>query len=145
MTRQEIRVFPHSRKEFPSEDLLMMWLLHGLRGRGGVYHLKRRISLPVGSIVMFRYVDKLDRIIGEAVVAKETQQIDATDRNLLTGKEEKYAAEITFAPSSIRLYAPPVPWKRVGKPLLPMVYGKLDWNHYAIVLEEIASTGAFIS
>ena len=58
----------------------MTWLLTGLRGRGGVYHLTSAdavANLPPGSIVLFRYGHE---IIGEAVVRKgkklEARQVE---------------------------------------------------------------------
>src|SRR5262245_6162740 len=110
MAPSQVRIFPHSQKEFPSEDSLITWLLTGLRGRGGVYHLRHADAvkdLPAGSVVLFRYGH---RIVGEAVVCKgkETLAEKVKDRTL-TGEEEEYGARVTFAPSSIRLYAPPLP------------------------------------
>src|SRR6266487_6319741 len=108
----QIRIFPHSKEEFPSEDSLRTWLLTALRGRGGVYYLLNRDAvrdLPPGSIVLFRYGQK---IVGEAVVRKEKEPFNGTSRTL-AGKEEEYEAQVTFPSSSIRLYAPPLPVENI--------------------------------
>src|SRR5262249_35896187 len=106
----QVRIFPHSKEQFPSEDSLRTWLLTSLRGRGGVYYLKdaRQISeVSPGCVVLFRY-DK--NIVGEAVVWKEKDPFREPMKNkTLTGDEAEYTGCITFHPSSIRLYAPPVP------------------------------------
>jgi hypothetical protein len=149
----QIRIFPHSREEFPSDDLLRIWLLNALRGRGGRYRLRslkggKPQALPPGSIVLFRYADD---IIGEAVVQKDIEKESGTERNLWTGKDVEYEALVTFAPSSIRLYAPAVSvqkiQKYVGKDITTAAnaYVELDWNAYASVLQDVVSAGAFIS
>ena len=74
MVDPRVRIFPHSKEEFPSEDSLRDWLLGELRDKdknGGVYHLRtssRVKDLPPGSIVLFRYGKG---IVGEGVVWKE--------------------------------------------------------------------------
>ena len=152
MEPSQVRIFPHSQKEFPSEDTLRTWLLTGLPGRAGVYHLRNADGvrdLAVGSIVLFRYGHK---IVGEAVVwkGKETFPEKVKDRTL-TGEEEEYGAQVTFAPSSIRLYAPPVSVERIQQHLKKDVvkfagaYTELDWDIYAKVLQEVVSRGCFIS
>jgi hypothetical protein len=148
----QVRIFPHSQKEFPSEDSLLTWLLTGLRGRCGVYHLRHADAVkdvPPGSVVLFRYGN---RIVGEAVVwkGKETFAEKVKDRTL-TGEEAEYGAQVTFLPSSIRLYAPPVPVERLQPHLDKDVvkyagaYTELDWGIYDIVLQEAVSKGSFIA
>jgi hypothetical protein len=152
MSSLQVRIFPHSQKEFPSEDSLLTWLLTSLRGRGGVYHLRNADSIkdvPQGSVVLFRYGN---RIVGEAVVfkGKETFPEKIKDRTL-TGEEAEYAAQITFVPSSIRLYAPPLPVERLQPHLDKDVvkyagaYTDIEWDVYGIVLQEVVSRGTFIA
>jgi hypothetical protein len=152
MASLQVRIFPHSQKEFPSEDSLLTWLLTGLRGRGGVYHLRHADAVkdvPPGSVVLFRYGN---RIVGEAVVwkGKETFPEKVKDRTL-TGEEAEYGAQVTFVPSSIRLYAPPLPVERLQPHLDKDVvkyagaYTDLDWAMYGIVLQEVVSKGTFIT
>jgi hypothetical protein len=152
MAPLQVRIFPHSTKEFPSEDNLVAWLLTGLRGRGGVYRLRNADSVkdvPPGSVVLFRYAN---RIVGEAVVwkGKETFPTKVKDRTL-TGEEAEYGAQVTFVPSSIRLYAPPVPVERLqphlDKDLVVYAgaYTDLEWSFYGIVLKEVVTTGTFIT
>jgi hypothetical protein len=148
----QVRIFPHSQKEFASEDSLLTWLLTGLRGRGGVYHLRHADSvkdIPPGSVVLFRYGN---RIVGEAVVwkGKETFADKVKDRTL-TGEEAEYGAKVTFVPSSIRLYAPPLAVERLQPHLDKDVvkfagaYTDLDWSIYGVVLQEVVSKGTFIT
>jgi hypothetical protein len=152
MTTSQVRIFPHNvEDEFPSEDLLRMWLLNGLRGRGGEYHLRNKdavADLPPGSIVLFRWGNA---IVGEAVVWKQKEVFPQKkkDRTLL-GKEQEYEAQVTFAPSSIRLYAPPLPVKLIqphtGKDLtFAGACTVLDWDVYARILEEVVKAGALVS
>jgi hypothetical protein len=148
----QVRIFPHSQKEFPSEDSLLTWLLTSLRGRGGVYYLRHADAVkdvPPGSVVLFRYGN---RIVGEAVVwrGKETFPEKVRDRTL-TGEEAEYGAQVTFVPSSIRLYAPPLPVERLQPHLDKDVveyagaYTVLDWSMYGIVLQEVVSKGTFVT
>jgi hypothetical protein len=148
----QVRIFPHSQQEFPSEDSLLIWLLTGLRGRGGVYHLRNADAVkdvPPGSVVLFRYGN---RIVGEAVVrkGKEVFPEKVKDRTL-TGEEAEYGAQVTFVPSSIRLYAPPLPVDRLQPHLNKDVvkyagaYTELEWGMYSIVLQEVVSKGTFIT
>jgi hypothetical protein len=150
MSTLQVRVFPHSRDEFPSEDSLLTWLLTALRGRGGVYYLRNADSirdLPPGSVVLFRYNDC---IVGEAVVreGKKVFPQKVKDRTL-TGQEAEYAAQVSFAPSSIRLYAPALPVERIQPHLNKDIvkyagaYTDLDWNIYGIVLQEVVKQGTF--
>jgi hypothetical protein len=149
----QVRIFPHSRKEFPSEDSLLTWLLTGLRARGGEYLLRNSkavTELPPGSVALFRYGH---RIVGEAVVwrGKEIFPQPVKDRTL-TGEEEHYEARVTFVPSSIRLYAPALGVDRL-QPHVPSKdlqqyagsYTVLEWETYGNVLQEVVATGAFIS
>lgn len=151
MASLQIRVFPHSREEFPSEDSLLTWLLTALRGRGGVYLLRNANSVkdvPPGSIVLFRYGSK---IVGEAVVSKgkEVFAEKVKDRTL-TGGEAEYGAQVTFVPASIRLYAPALSLDLLQPHLekdivkYPGAYTDLDWNIYGIVLQEVVTKGTFI-
>lgn len=150
----QVRIFPHSREEFPSEDSLTMWLLNGLRGRGGLYHLRSAdavADLPRGSVVLFRYGQ---RIVGEGVIWKEKIKKKERIRSL-SGQEVEYGAQITFAPSSIRIYSPPLPVRRLQRHVnkLPKKkdisnarpYYELGWNIYASVLKEVVSGGVFLS
>jgi hypothetical protein len=152
MASVQVRIFPHSQQEFPSEDSLLTWLLTGLRGRGGVYHLRNAdavIDVPPGSVVLFRYGH---RIVGEAVVSKgkEVFPEKVKDRTL-TGEEAEYGAKVTFVPSSIRLYAPPLPVQRLQPHLdkdvvnFAAAYTILDWSIYGIVLQEVVTNGTFIT
>lgn len=141
----QVRIFPHSQEEFPEKDDLMAWLLNGLRGRAGEYHLASAdavADLPPGSIVLFRHGHE---IIGEAVVGK--------GKELCSGKA--YAAQVTFIPSSIRLYSPPLPVDKI-QPIVDesqikkdlsgaRPYYLLNWDIYGLILKEVASAGAFIT
>jgi hypothetical protein len=52
-----IRIFPHSKEEFPSLDMLTTWLLTALKARGGRYLIRSAnavADLPTGSLVLFR-------------------------------------------------------------------------------------------
>jgi hypothetical protein len=136
----QVRIFPHNLEEFPLKDDLMAWLLNGLRGRGGEYHLvsfDAVAELPPGSIVLFRHGHE---IIGEAVVGKGKEPCSA----------KEYAAQVTFVPSSIRLYSPPLPVKQIQQNMEKDIsssaqpYYKLDWEIYGRILKEVVSAGAFI-
>ena len=137
----QVRIFAHSSKDYPTKDDLMAWLLNGLRGRGGEYRLTtaHRVKyLPPGSVVLFRYADE---IVGEAVVSKE--------KEIVSGEE--YAAQVTLAPSSIRLYSPPLPINRIQQ-LYPekdisssaQPYYILPWESYSHILKEVVTAGVFI-
>jgi hypothetical protein len=148
----QARIFPHSQKEFPSEDSLLTWLLTSLRGRGGVYYLRHADAVkavPAGSVVLFRYGN---HIVGEAVVSKDKETFAEKVRGrTITGEEAEYGAQVTFVPSSIRLYAPPLPVERLQPHLEKDVvkfagaYTELDWAIYDIVLQEVVSKGTFIT
>jgi hypothetical protein len=148
----QVRIFPHSQQEFPSEDSLLTWLLTSLRGRGGVYHLRHADAVkdvPPGSVVLFRYSS---RIVGETVVCKGKEIFPEKKKDrTLTGEEAEYGAQVTFEPSSIRLYAPPLPVERLQPHLDKDVvtyagaYTDLAWIMYGIVLQEVVSKGTFIT
>jgi hypothetical protein len=135
-------------------ELLMMWLLTSLRGRGGIYHLRDANAvkdLRRGSVVLFRCQHN---IVGEAIVSKEKEIYSEKlrDRTLL-GEEEEYEAQVTFAPSSIRLYSPPLPASYIQLLLgntkdimtFPGAYAELDWCFYSQILEEVVSRGTFVA
>jgi hypothetical protein len=159
MEYPQVRIFPHSvEKEFPSEESLKEWLLGDLRQGGGVYRLRttnRVKDLPPGSIVLFRYGKG---IVGEAVVRKGKELLNpGVEETTKTGEVVEYPAQVTFAPSSIRLYAPPVPVEAIQRHMnehhiaknivtFPGAYVELDWEIYACILKEVVSGGgAFIS
>jgi hypothetical protein len=96
--------------------------------------------LPPGSVVLFRYADE---IIGEAVVSKG---------KVIVSDEEGYAAQVTLAPSSIRLYSPPLPVKQIQQyypekdiSSSAQPYYLLNWDVYSRILKEVVSAGAFIT
>jgi hypothetical protein len=102
-----LRIFPHSQNEFPCLDALQTWLMTALRAGGGEYLLRSRNSvadLPAGSIVLFRYGDEL---VGEAVVREYVRESQTA--RTFTGEERHYEARVSFAPSSIRMFSPPIP------------------------------------
>ena len=146
----QVRIFPHSRDEFSSVDMLRMWLLNGLRGGGGIYLLRRAdavATLPIGSVVLFRYGNE---IVGEAIVSEE-KKVQQVTAQTLAGRSFEYAAQVTFAPSSIRLYSPAVDIQKIKK-YVPTKnidnaepYYILDRDAYAAVLREVVSAGNFIS
>lgn len=146
----QVRIFPHNKKEFPLVDDLRTWLLNGLRGRGGLYHLgdKDVVSeLPPGSIVLFRYGHE---IVGEAVVRKGKELLEPRVRDTTrSGAEVEYQAKVTFDPSSIRLYAPSLTEEQIHteKDIITYkgAYVELDWTAYAYVLREVVTRGTFIS
>jgi hypothetical protein len=151
----QLRIFPHSsQEEFLTEDSLRAWLLNGLRGRGGRYLLRRENAvheLPVGSIVLFRYGDK---IIGEGVVSKAKKSISEVTEKTEMGTKQEYTAHVHFNPSSIRLYAPALDVKEI-KDHVKSVTGKdidsaqpyydLDWSVYPYILSKVVKEGTFIS
>lgn len=151
MANPHIRILPHNQEEFASIDKLTSWLLTSLRARGGRYNLRSRnaiAELPNGSIVLFRYGHN---IVGEAIVAGYFRE-SSIDRTL-TGKEFNYEAYIVFSQTSIRVYAPPLPIKKlqriIGESLdittSAQPYYKIeDWNIYPGLLAEIVESGAFI-
>ncbi len=153
MESLQVRIFPHSQDEFPSEDSLLTWLLTSLRARGGEYYLRHSDSvkdLPPGSVVLFRYGHE---IVGEAVVWKGKEVFpDKVKDRTLTGEEAEYGAKVTFASSSIRLYAPPLQVERLQLNLpekdvvkFAGAYTSLDWSIYGRILHEVVSSGVFVS
>jgi hypothetical protein len=148
MEHPQVRIFPHSvEKEFPSEESLKEWLLGDLRQGGGVYRLRTTNcvkDLPPGSIVLFRYGKG---IVGEAVVRKGKELLNPrVKEKTKTGEVVEYPAQVTFAPSSIRIYASPVPVEAIQRHMneqhiaknivkSPRVYAKLDWEIYACILK----------
>ena len=148
----QIRIFPHVAKVFPLLDNLTTWLLTSLKAKGGVYHVlgdggARPAEMAPGSIVLFRHGDL---IVGEAVIRQY---------ELKAGKIEsgEYQAVATFAPTSIRLYSPPVTkeelegvigWTRaggagIGKENAYAVSN--DWSIYPRLLAHVATEGSFVS
>jgi hypothetical protein len=154
MEMPHIRIFPHSQKEFPSIDLLMMWLQTTLRARGGVYHLKSADSvkdLPPGSIILFRCHNM---IVGEAVISKDKEVFpEPINERTLLGEPEHYEAQVVFHPSSIRLYSPSLPIKILqnligeSKDIVkyPGGYYQLDCSLYPQILAAVVASGGFLS
>jgi hypothetical protein len=157
MKHPQVRIFPHSvEKEFPSEESLKEWLLGDLRQElRGVYRLRTAScvkDLPPGSIVLFRYGQG---IVGEGVVWKGKELLNPRAKEKTkTGEEAEYAAQVTFAPSSIRLYVPPLSVGLIqdhmkehhfGKNIVKYAgaYAELDWKIYACILKEVVSRGTF--
>ncbi len=148
----QVRIFPHNRKEFPLEDSLRTWLLSGLRRRDGLYYLvdpNAVKDMSCGSIALFRYAD---RIVGEAIVSDEEESLSEPVTKLtLSGDQVAYDARITFAPSSIRLYAPPLLVEGI-QPfedqdiMFPSTYHLLKWETYGRILQQqTLSRGGFVS
>src|ERR1700677_1447542 len=99
-----IRIFPHSRAEFPTKENLTTWLANGLKHRGGQYLLVSRdrvAELPPGSVVLFRYGTD---IVGEAVVKESLRDFPVTAQNSATGEDQAYESCVRFEPTSIRVY-----------------------------------------
>ena len=136
-----IRIFPHSRDEFPTADDLRTWLLTALKARGGRYHLRTsQGSIPPGSVVLFRHGDE---VVGEAVVeenfiSQPTKEADVT-----------YEGFIKFAPSSIRVYVGALPAKVLGQLCgrdfsgARPYYKIEDWALYPKILAEVAVEGFY--
>lgn len=148
----EIRVFPHTRKEFLSRDMMATWLLTALKARGGRYLLRSASAvadLPTGSIVLFRYGHV---IVGEAVVIKYVRD-STTELNLL-GQETQYEAYVEFSPTSIRLFVPPLPVEELQSIVGDSVnitasaqpyYKFQDWSVYPKLLAvHVGQAGAFL-
>jgi hypothetical protein len=144
MIPPHIRIFPHSKKEFSSVDMLTTWLLTGLKARGGQYLLVSKSAvaeLPPGSLVLFRY-DEV--VVGEAVVKEYLRDSPVRDRTL-AGEVQEYEASVWCLPSSIRVYAPPVEIEAlqsfVGESpnMIPSAQPKfkIDWNVYPKLLAHI--------
>ncbi|MDP2858820.1 MAG: hypothetical protein Q8P50_12700 [Bacillota bacterium] len=101
-----IRVFPHSRDEFPTADDLRTWLATALKAKGGRYLLHSLTGIgegntPPGSIGLFRFHDE---IVGEAVVVEDVQRAKIQEPSGVGGNAVTYEGFIQFVPSSIRLY-----------------------------------------
>lgn len=152
MTAPHIRIFPHSKEEFPSLDMLTTWLLTALKARGGRYLVRSSSSiadLPPGSVVLFRY----GRVIaGEAVVCQYVK--DATKNRTVLGQETHYEAYVELSQSSIRVFVPPLPVDElqtlIGDAMnvttSAQPYYKLeDWTIYPRLLAaHVGGAGAFL-
>ena len=147
-----IRIFPHNQKEFPDRDILTMWLLTGLKARGGKYLLVNKnavAKLPPGSLVLFRYGQL---VVGEAVVNEYSRDYSSVKDRNLAGEYQKYEAYVRFSPSSIRVYAPPVDIKVLQSFIgespnisVPRTYHKIkDWKVYQRLLAHVSKLGTFI-
>ena len=142
MIKQTIRIFPHSREEFKTDDELRSWLYNGLRLKDGEYYLRaiRGVgSIPKGSIVLFRF-DK--DIVGEAIVKEDVKKIDIIENGV------KYEGMIKFEASSIRIYRRPIKIKFLEKITgrdfsVARTYFKIDWNIYPQILAEVVTYGFF--
>jgi hypothetical protein len=148
----QIRLFPHSPEEFVTADVLTGWLITSLRARGGRYQLRSRNSveaLAAGSVVLFRHAH---HIVGEAVVTTYLRDHEEEDTTLM-GSVVRYESLVIFAPSSIRLYSPPLPVKRIQEligdhPNISAHAGHYyilrDWAIYPRILAEVLAEGGFI-
>jgi hypothetical protein len=63
----------------------------------------------------------------------------------------QYEAQVTFAPSSIRVYAPPLPVKLIQEHVPDKnveqayrAYMKLEWSVYPKILEAVVANGTFV-
>jgi hypothetical protein len=152
MAEPHIRIFPHSKEEFPSLDMLTTWLLTALKARGGRYLIRSASSiadLPSGSIVLFRYGQV---IVGEAVVCQYVK--DATRNRTVLGQETRYEGYVELSESSIRVFVPPLPvdelqgllGERMNITTSAQPYYKLeDWTIYPRLLAaHVAGSGAFL-
>ena len=137
-----VRIFPHSRDEFETDDELRSWLHNGLRLRDGEYYLRATKgigSIPRGSIVLFRF-DK--DIVGEAIVKEDVQKVDIIRRGV------KYEGMIKFEASSIRIYRRPIKIKFLenitGRDFsVARTYFKIEWDVYRQILAEVVKYGFF--
>jgi hypothetical protein len=144
-----IRILPHNQSHFPHEDALATWLLTSLPARGGLYLLGSASAvadLCPGTIVLFRYAHK---IVGEAVVAKGKEVYpDEQKPKMLSG--ETAEARFSVAPSSIRVYSPPLLVEDIqphtDKNLIqfPGAYVELSDLVYPAILRLVVSAGAFL-
>lgn len=146
---QTMRIFPHDPAVFPSVDDLTTWLLTALKAKGGKYRVLGTAPQAVpanllqGSVVLFRYADL---IVGEAVV------LDYIIPAPIEETAEQCLAIAIFAPSSIRLYSPPVDVERLseligGKPDISVhrTYHSIEnWTVYPKLLAHVAASGAFL-
>lgn len=135
MEMPHIRIFPHSREQFESDDVLKDWL----KQNNGEYWLKSLQpikSVPTGSIVLFRF-DK--EIVGEAVVQRDIRKLDTN--------EFESEGKIKFEPASIRIYKKPLKIKTLekftGKNLKGAnIYYKIyTWSIYSKILAETVKDG----
>lgn len=99
-----IRIFPHSKDEFETEDALTEWLSDVLpEERNGRYRLRSTNGvgqIPPGSVILFRF---RNHIVGHAAVAQGVTALN----EIIDGI--RYEAMIRFEPTSIRVYADPLP------------------------------------
>jgi len=105
-------------------------------------------DLAAGTLVLFRFADK---IVGEGVVTTYQKKRE-TDKSAL-GEQVTYEATTTFAPSSLRLYSPPVPIEAlqeiVGSDpnMLPSAQPYFiikDWSVYPKLLAVVLRAGTLI-
>ena len=142
MTKQTVRIFPHSRDEFETADEIRIWLYNGLRLRDGGYYLraiKGVGSIPRGSIVLFRF-DK--DIVGEAIVKENVKEVDVIESGV------RYEGMIKFEASSIRIYRRPIKIKFLenitGRDFsVARTYFKIEWDVYPQILAEVVKYGFF--
>jgi len=151
MADPHIRIFPHSKEEFPSVDSLTTWLLNGLKARGGTYHMRSSKAvkdLEAGSIVLFRYHDK---IVGEGVVSNYIK--GAASDKTIAGEDVEYEARTVFSPSSIRVYSPPVDIEALQSligdqpnivPSAQPYFIINDWSVYPRLLALVIQQGTFM-
>lgn len=87
---------------------------------------------------------------------KEVLDKKVKGKTLLGNQEGEYDATVVVAPSSIRLYAPPLSVERIQKYMdehgegknivkFPGAYVQLKWDIYSFVLQEVVSNGTFVS
>ena len=151
---QTLRVFPHDPAFFPTQDHLTMWMMTSLKARGGTYHLispeSRAVpaerNLDPGSIVLFRHKHHL---VGEAIVRKFEKKESTTPEGQCQGV-------VTFVPSSIRLYSPPISVDEVQLQIddslqdetrditNPRGYPGIKWDIYPKVLALVTKNGSLI-
>ena len=135
-----IRIFPH-KTWFPKDEDLKGWMHFTMRARGGTYYFRKAYKYlmnnnPPGTIVLFRYEDS---IIGEGVV-----KVDTVKSNI-----SHYETMITFEPSSIRIYAKPLPVKRLAKIVdkdltSDTTYYGISMKYYGKILAEVIHIGGFL-
>lgn len=150
-SKAHIRVFPHSRDEFPTVHSLQTWLMNSLKASGGNYYLRSPTAvkdLDRGSIMLFRYGDE---IVGEAVV--HVHELGRFDRSTPSGELVTYQSRIEIETSSIRLYAPPIPVEdlqkmnhdRTNMITSAQPYYRIDnWEVYPKLIASVIEKGRFI-
>jgi hypothetical protein len=119
-----------------------------LKARNGEYRLNNAnpvADLPSGSVVLFRF--GLHKIIGEAVVVR-TEVFQEDDAEV--------PATVWFAPSSIRVFAPPIAIATLQKIIggtsikdissMANAYAKFDdWSLYGKLLSaHLTAKGCFL-